>query len=328
MPVTTIYLLRHGHRLAWSLDPTTGHYSSTHPFPTSLPADPPLAAYGVRQAQETGEYLEKELLEAVQKDTLRIYSSLFYRCLETLRPMVERLQKAIEPEDRTLGNRKQRREILVRGERGVGEWFGRAWFKQPHPEEPGRLKRDFFPWVDDKYESLVVPDENGERIDELHDRIALALESVVGDVDGEYEKVGRVEEHVTILICGHAAQIIASGRALTGLVPEDYDEDDFQCFTCGVSKFVRREGRERAEEGNSVGAVGWRTNGGVAGGWDCVKNSGCEHLSLGEERGWHFHGDESFDSYAQGPKGIKVSDGGMKEHGGGQRQWSLSPAKL
>jgi transcription factor C subunit 7 len=314
MPVTTVLLLRHGHRLAWTLDPTTGEYSSSHPYPTRLPADPPLAAYGVRQAQETGEFLERQLLDAARRDVLRIYSSLFYRCLETLRPTVERLRKALEHEGTSTRN--QRRELLVRGERGLGEWFGRAWFKQPYPATPQRLK-DFFPWVDDMYDSLLVPDENGERIDELHDRIALALERVVRDVDREYEQAGRAKEEVTIMICGHAAQIIAAGRALTGEVPDDYDEEDFNCFTCGISRFVRRSPTEQSEEGHAkdIEAVGWRTNGGVAGGWDCMQNSDCGHLSMGEERGWHFHGDESFDSYGPGMQNatVKVSDGGLSE---------------
>ena len=326
MPVTTVYLLRHGHRLAWTLDPTTGKYSSSHPFPTKLPADPQLAAYGVRQAEETGEFLEKELLSAAQKDTLRIYSSLYYRCLETLRPTVERLRKALEND-----NTRQKTELQVRGERGVGEWFGRAWFKQPYPATPQVLKEDFFPWVDDTYSSLVIPDECGERIDELHDRIALALEMVIRDVDREYERMGQGEEEVTILICGHAAQIIAAGRALTGDVPEDYDEEDFKCFTCGISKFVRRPVKERLEEGHpeDIEVVAWRTNGGVAGGWDCVLNSDCGHLSMGEERGWHFHGDESFDSYGPGtgPATVKVSDGGLKETRD-LRQGRFSPPKL
>ena len=330
MPVTTIFLLRHGHRLAWTLDPTTGEYSSSHPYPTRLPADPPLAAYGVRQAQETGEFLEKEVIDAARHDRLRLYSSLYYRCFETLRPTVERLRKALENEAST-GSGSQRRELLVRGERGVGEWFGRAWFIQPQPATAKRLKRDFFPWVDEDYESLVIPDEYGERIDELHERIALALEMMIRDVDREYQKTGRAEEDVTVLICGHAAQIIATGRALTGDVPEDYDEEDFQCFTCGISRFVRRPVKERLEEGHAadVDPVGWRTNGGVAGGWDCVSNSDCGHLSMGEERGWHFHGDESFDSYGPGmkPATVKVSDGGLRETRE-LKQWKPSPPKL
>ena len=307
MPVTEVILVRHGHRLAWTLDPTTGKYSSSHPYPTRLPADPPLASHGVRQAKETGTYLTQSLFEAARSDRLRIYSSLYYRCLETLRPAVEKLQSALDEADAP------RTKLHVRGERGMGEWFGHAWFKQPAPASPKRLKEDFFPWLDDTYQSLLIPCEYGERIGELHDRIAKALELIVKDVDEEYALQDRGEEEVTVLICGHAAQIIAAGRALTGLVPDDYDEEDFQCFTCGISRFARRQP-----------AVGE----GVAGGWDCVVNSDCGHLSQGEERGWHFHGDESFDSYGGGMLGRRTSDGGIGTEEEKSKRATVGTAKL
>jgi transcription factor C subunit 7 len=206
--------------------------------------------------------------------------------------------------------------LQVRGERGLGEWFGKAWFQQPVPAEPRRLKRDYFPWVDESYESRLLPDRFGERILELHDRIARALDHVVMDVDEEFEAMGRGGDDVTVLICGHAAQIICSGRALTGIMPESLDDEDFKCFTCGISKFVRKEKEvvSSSAGGNVADGSDWRTNGGVAGGWDCVENSDCSHLSQGDERGWHFHGDESFDSY--GPTsnmGPITSDGSVKK---------------
>ncbi|KAI1614839.1 histidine phosphatase superfamily [Exophiala viscosa] len=303
MPVTEILLLRHGHRLAWTLNPVTGEYSSNHPFPTRLPADPPLASHGVRQAQETGQYLREYLGGKAKQDRVRIYSSLFYRCLETLRPTVEALIEVTPPESSA------RKNLQVRGERGIGEWFGRAWFVQPAPAEPSVLRRDFFPWLDDTYESRVTPSKHGEKIDPLHDRIALALALIVQDVDKEYVQAGRGDEEVTLLLCGHAAQLIATGRALTGQVPDDHDEDDFQCYTCGLSKFVRRQ---VPASYNAYYDPGWRSSGGVAGGWNCVLNSDCSHLSQGEERGWHFHGDESFDSYeAASAMGIQTHDGGV-----------------
>ena len=310
MPVTEIYILRHGHRLAWSLNPSTGEYSSSHPFPTRLPADPPLASHGVRQARETGQYLGELFAQLVKQDRLRIYSSLFYRCLETLRPTVETLLARIPEHDM-----KRRENLQVRGERGLGEWFGRAWFVHPEPASPDRLRKDFFPWLDDTYSSRVIPSEHGERIGGLHDRVARALATVVKDVDEEYTRMGRGTEEVAILISGHAAPIIASGRALTGEVPEDFDEEDFRCYTCGLSRFVRRQlpstaGKE-VEDNYVYYDEAWRSSGtGVAGGWDCILNSDCSHLSQGEERGWHFHGDESFDSYGEAKgRGIKVSDG-------------------
>ncbi|RMZ74811.1 hypothetical protein DV737_g5714, partial [Chaetothyriales sp. CBS 132003] len=222
-------------------------------------ADPPLASHGVQQAEETGLFLAEKLFEAAASDRLRIYSSLFYRCLETLRPTVRLLQAKLDG-----SNSGPRRQVLVRGERGMGEWFGRAWFTHPSPATPQRLKADFFPWLDDKYESMLIPDEKGERIEELHKRLSVALELLINDVDEEYASQGRGEEEVTVLICGHAAQIIATGRALTGLVPDDYDEEDFRCYTCGISRFVRRQPP---------------TGDGVLGAWDCVGNSDCTHLT-------------------------------------------------
>lgn len=282
MPVTTVLLLRHGHRLAWMLDPSTGEYTSSHPYPTKLPADPPLASHGVSQSQETGAHLSKLLLPDAREDKLRIYTSLFYRCPQTLRPTVEGLQLALDAEG-------SKRKVTVRGERGVGEWFGHAPFLQPEPAD-AKMLRKWFPWMED-YESLVVPDRHGERIETLHQRVAKALQAVIQDVEREYREMGRSGDEVTILIAGHAAQIICSGRALTGQVPDDLDLDDFYCFTCGISRFERR--RE-----------------GALGSFKCIANSDCSHLSQGEERGWKFHGDESFDSYAEAQgKGIKESDG-------------------
>ncbi len=204
---------------------------------------------------------------------------------------------------------KRRRNLMVRGERGLGEWFGRAWFVQPSPADTARLRREFYPWLDDGYASRVVPSEHGERIEELHDRVATALSMIVKDVDEEYVRMGRADEEVTILISGHAAPIIASGRALTGDMPEDYDEEDFRCFTCGLSRFVRRQSPP-SEERDWQEYYDDRAQG-VAGGWDCVLNSDCSHLSQGEERGWHFHGDESFDSYGPPNVAVKVSDGSV-----------------
>jgi transcription factor C subunit 7 len=288
MPVKEILLLRHGHRAAWTFNPQTSTYTSAHPYPTGLPADPPLVAHGVRQSHETAAHLSELLVPQIKEDRLVVYSSLFYRCLETLRPSVEAFQR--------LGWRGN-----VRGEKGVGEWFGSASFEQPVPGDWEFLRERFFPWLEER-ESVVVPDRHGESIDALHDRVARALEMVVREVDREYEENGRRGEDVTVLICGHAAGIIASGRALTGQMPEDYTVDDFRCFTCGLSRFVRREKSTAisVDEKNEQGADNWRTNGGVAGGWICLLNSGCEHMSQGEERGWHFNGDESFDSYGPG----------------------------
>ena len=91
-------------------------------------------------------------------------------------------------------------------------------------------------------------------------------------------------------------------------MPEEVGEEDFRCFTCGVSKFVRRDQAERddaagereseVEDGeekegkwdpqhpSQTPEVQWRDGKGVGGGWTCEANSDCSFLENGEERGW------------------------------------------
>ena len=61
--------------------------------------------------------------------------------------------------------------------------------------------------------------------------------------------------------------MIALGRVLTGKMPRDPDEDDFQCYTASLSTFKRR--------GDAV-----------LGTWECVGNAETGFLSQGAERGW------------------------------------------
>lgn len=163
-----------------------------------------------------------------------------------------------------------------------------------------------------KYTPLLQPSRRGETILELHNRVATTLEGIIADVDAE---IAELESSVppeqrtskSLLICGHAAPLIAMGRALTGRIPEDTSEEDFSVFTAGLSTFQRRGsgGRRRevieatdrgqtaervlAEETTLIRAEevpDWMGGRGVGGGWDCVSNGDCSFLSGGAERGW------------------------------------------
>ena len=103
-----------------------------------------------------------------------------------------------------------------------------------------------------------------------------------------------------MLICTHAASMIAMGRVLTGMMPGDWGEDDFKTYTCGITKLERRALKVPEGEDGTIGRLGtiiagkelgipnvnWRNGRGVLGGWDCVMNGDCSHLDGGEERGW------------------------------------------
>lgn len=150
----------------------------------------------------------------------------------------------------------------------------------------------------------MIPSSRGETIPQLHNRVATALAAIISDVDAEVQ----AEEAQTgdssskaILICAHAAPLIAMGRALTGNVPEDVNTEDFHVYTAGMSTFVRRSGVSvagtvwersplaagtRLVPENEVQVPDWKDGKGVGGGWDCVSNGDCSFLSGGEERGW------------------------------------------
>ena len=122
----------------------------------------------------------------------------------------------------------------------------------------------------------------------------------------QLESSQRPEDRTSkaIILVSHAAPLIAIGRALTGKMPEDSGEEDFNVFTSGLSKFVRRSpGGSGSESGNAGKGEGrlapgtkilrhgttvpdWLGGKGVGGGWNCVVNGDCSFLSAGAERGW------------------------------------------
>ncbi|KAI9814229.1 MAG: hypothetical protein M1827_003395 [Pycnora praestabilis] len=296
MVLEVIYVTRHGFRSNWVVDPQTGTYCASVRSPTNIPSDPPLAGYGEEQAKQ----LAKHIL-TLDPPVDRIYSSPFYRCLQTLTPVVEKLGAVSKGGG-------------IRGENGIGEWYGTARFDHPSPATPSLL-RTFFPTYSLTHTPAIIPSTNGETIVELHDRTAYALSCIIADLDAE------PDQPKTLLLCTHAATLIALGRALTGRMPEDSEEVDFKPFTCGISKFVRRKGPVRDQEpeikiwlsgqGNKIPMVDWRGGKGVGGGWDCVINGDCSFLKGGEERGWHFSGDESFSTSPEPePHSLDVSSKG------------------
>ncbi|KAK4545219.1 hypothetical protein LTR36_003398 [Oleoguttula mirabilis] len=286
MVLEVIYVVRHGYRSNWVVDPETGTYSSNIRSPTGIASDPALASYGVQQAEQLGAHL----LQADPPVHL-VYSSPFYRCLQTLSPftnaLVEKTSKAVDGEGK----------VKVRVEPGLGEFYGLARFDHPSPASIEVLNTHF-PHLHAEKDPTIVPSTKGESISQLHDRLAYCLHHLIerADADPEGPK--------SLLICTHAASMIAIGRALTGRMPEDEGEDDFNCFTCSFSKFARRqmpasspeqEGTEGVakrpakwspQKADDVPDINWRDGNGVAGGWDCVVNGDCSFLEGGEERGW------------------------------------------
>ncbi|OXV06811.1 hypothetical protein Egran_05423 [Elaphomyces granulatus] len=342
MPLDRIYLTRHGHRLGWTIDLQTGIYSSPYNSPTGNATDPTLTSHGVRQSHELAAHMVSENFDP---KPWRVYSSPFYRCLQTIRPGIEALK---ERQVNSWTGSADGSELDVRLENGLGEWFGTSSFNHPSPASPAILQ-SLFPNIvhsdpEQHYSPEVIPSSHGETIIQLHDRLATTLAAIIARVDSEVEIFEALQPHSSpmarsskaIMICSHAAPLIAMGRALTGCMPEDPEEEDFKVFTTGLSTFVRRKRptviRSRSGSGDREGnlvigtsseqvgedvigrlapgtKVGgphikvpdWTEGKGVGGGWDCISNSDCGFLSGGEERGWHFNGEESFDTIVTNP---------------------------
>ena len=87
MTLETIYVVRHGYRISWSVDYKTGQYRISGPVPTGIPADPPLVAYGVEQSKQ----LAKHVM-TLDPPVDAVLSSPWYRCLQTLAPSIEAMK--------------------------------------------------------------------------------------------------------------------------------------------------------------------------------------------------------------------------------------------
>ncbi|KAH8434217.1 phosphoglycerate mutase family protein [Aspergillus melleus] len=330
MPLDTIYLTRHGHRLNWTIDYKTGTYISQFRTPTGNPADPTLTSHGVRQSHELAAHLSSP---SFHPKPFRVYSSPFYRCLQTIQPSVEALkerQRARTSGVEGEGRIDEHAVFDVRIENGLGEWFGpTTFFHHPSPASPGTLQTHF-PTIlatepephTQTYNPILHPSTRGETIAQLHDRVATTLSALIAAADAEIATLEASQDPAdrtskALLICSHAAPLIAMGRVLTGDMPDDSGVEDFHVFTAGLSTFVRR----RAEVGGDGGALStrslapgtqvvredvkvpdWQGGRGVGGGWDCVANGDCSFLSGGAERGWHFDGDESFGTGPMAPE--------------------------
>ncbi|KAI0534661.1 histidine phosphatase superfamily [Xylaria digitata] len=291
MSLEVIYVVRHGFRSSWSVDHLTGTYTSYLRSPTGLPTDPALTSHGVEQAEELAGHLLR-----LNPPIDRIYSSPYYRCLQTILPFLSRhnsgQNKGSASDDDVPHSR-----LSIRVDPGLSEWYGRANFEHPTAASLDDLSA-LFADLDKNYNSSPAPRRRGESIPQLYERVASCIEAIIAHCDKEGKK--------SILISTHAAVVIALGRILTAEVPEDASVDDFKAFTCGLSEYRRRGAHRDAYQdgGLALHPLGPRTpkskdlcqrcSFGLSSHWTCNVNSDCSFLRGGEERGWRFSGDESF----------------------------------
>lgn len=164
-----------------------------------------------------------------------MYSSPFYRCLQTITPFVELKQRQLSHSDSgaagSTSSSQHATATTILPENGIAEWFGAAPFDHPQPA-PAEVLKPMFPAYCVDYVPAQTPSRKGETLAQLYERIATTVRAIVERCDAEGKRA--------IVLCTHAAVVIALGRILTGKVPEDPEVDDFQAFTCGLSVYRRK----------------------------------------------------------------------------------------
>ncbi|TFY71940.1 hypothetical protein EVG20_g1068 [Dentipellis fragilis] len=166
----------------------TDHQTS----PTALPRDPPLAAFGETQANEVAEYFLS--LPEDERPTA-IYSSPYYRCLQTSKPA-----------SAALG-------VPIYVEHGLSEWYSPVepgTGLHPRPSSAANL-RNHISEIDDSWSSMWYPSRKGEDVDAVHDRAGGFLEAFVPEVEQRFER-----KHKRVLLVSHAATVIAITRESVG----------------------------------------------------------------------------------------------------------------
>lgn len=175
MSLKKITITRHGFRLNW----LTQNWTSA----TGLARDPPLAAYGVNQAEELTQYFL-----SIEDRPTAIFSSPYYRCLQTAQPVSQALN------------------IPIYVEHGLSEWYSPVvpgTGLHPRPTDAASLSK-YFPEIDPSWSSTYYPSRKGEDVRQLHQR----AEDFLRDF------LPLVNDHAHILLVSHAATVIATVRAL------------------------------------------------------------------------------------------------------------------
>jgi transcription factor C subunit 7 len=228
----TIYICRHGFRMSWVGAETF--------LPTGRPRDPVLTAHGQSQARHLADYFSS--LPASERPQL-IVSSPYYRCLQTSVPTASAL------------------ELELVAEPGLAEWFPTVTPRTGVHPSPARAQymQEFIPQLSLSWTPMLYPDANGESISQLHARARRVLDLIAQ----RCEELGVKR----VLICSHAATIIAMGRVLLNDDTDGKRTKFIGAGTASLSKYVRT---------NSEGK------------WTQQLNGDASFLPGGVEREWHF----------------------------------------
>ncbi|KAF8640619.1 hypothetical protein AX17_000280 [Amanita inopinata Kibby_2008] len=167
------------------------------------------------QAEELGAHLSS--LPECERPTA-IFSSPYYRCLQTARPVANALS------------------IPIYVEHGISEWYSPVAPNSGLHPRPGSASslHQYFPEIDVAWSSIYYPSRRGEEVNVVHDRSEAFLRAFIPHV----ERTLPQEKHCRIMLVSHAATVITLARALVG------DRGlPVRVGCCTLSEFVRQTPR-------------------------------------------------------------------------------------
>ncbi|CAA7266478.1 unnamed protein product [Cyclocybe aegerita] len=258
-----IYIARHGFRLNW--------ISTTWQSATGLPRDPPLTAYGETQAEELNQYF---LSFPEDERPTAIFSSPYYRCLQTSRPLAKALG------------------VPIYVEHGVVEWYSPVapgTGLHPRPGSTESLKT-FFSEIDPSWSTLYYPSRKGETVKEVHDRVDEFLVSFFAAIAQRLP----LERRRRLLFVTHAATTIALVRSFVG-----DRELHMKVGCCSISELDRHT--DGVREGQVLGA------------FKAIALASGEHLKGGSSREWGFEDIEVEKGRVVEDPGVPGSEGEKDE---------------
>lgn len=226
------------------------------PPPTGVNSDVPLAEHGVKQAKELAHYIM-----SIENQPELIFSSPFFRCLQTSEPISDLL------------------ELPIYLERGIGEWYKPDRDVIPEPASfdilnnffPGKLNRN---WT-----SSVIPSNKGETEQDIFERCRTFWPIFIKNVEETFPNVE------TILIVTHAATKIALGMNLLGFDncrdPIDDEGSIIRSGSCSLDKYELVHNDEDDDIDAEELPFEERH-------WRITMNGNTEFLTKGEEMHWDF----------------------------------------
>lgn len=249
MVVKTIYIARHGYRSNWL---AKGPYPLP---PTGIDSDVPLADHGIHQAKELAHYIL-----SLDNQPELLFSSPFYRCIQTSEPIADIL------------------ELPIMVERGIGEWY-----RPDRPvipvAAPLEVLENFFPGkLDAKWQSQVVPSDKGETEGDLYKRCSKFWPLFIEQVESQYPNVE------TVMLVTHAAAKAALGMNLLGFAnwrePLDEDGTIIRSGSCSLDKYELDMQSTYQDADKEVPLESRK--------WRMTMNGNVEFLSKGEEMNWDY----------------------------------------